>query len=75
MERLEDKESDSYLTRQRIYLIFSRWLSAQYNWEIDTDKTLIRSIERLIKGKIAEQDKKTADQLERELMRVNRFKL
>lgn len=78
LEKDKEKAPSRYLTssgspeklRQRVYSIMSRWLSAHYNWEMDADKTLLRSVERLIKGKIAGQDKAVADRLERELMRV-----
>lgn len=72
LDILLDKISDGDWDRQhRFYCILSKWLNAQYSWEIDSDKTLLRSIERLIKGRIVEEDQKIAAELERDLLRVS----
>ncbi len=75
MERMDKVAASGIFSdplRMRLYFILSRWLSAQYNWEIDDDKTLSRSFEKLVKGRIAEEGKGIAEELERELRRVCR---
>eukprot|EP01127_Copromyxa_protea_P000615 TRINITY_DN1052_c0_g2_i2.p1 TRINITY_DN1052_c0_g2~~TRINITY_DN1052_c0_g2_i2.p1 ORF type:complete len:1008 (+),score=147.20 TRINITY_DN1052_c0_g2_i2:41-3064(+) len=57
-------------TKERTNLILSKWLELQYNWEIEHDKTLFRSIEKVIKGKIALEDKTGADELKSGLYRA-----
>eukprot|EP01127_Copromyxa_protea_P021694 TRINITY_DN7544_c0_g1_i1.p1 TRINITY_DN7544_c0_g1~~TRINITY_DN7544_c0_g1_i1.p1 ORF type:complete len:924 (+),score=148.73 TRINITY_DN7544_c0_g1_i1:40-2811(+) len=64
-----DAENDE-LQRSRLVFVLTSWLSGQYNWEIDYDKTLSRSIEKLVKGKLASENKAQADDLERDLRRV-----
>lgn len=56
---------------ERTNVILSKWLELQYNWEIERDKTLFRSIEKVIKGKIAPDNKSTANELESELYKVH----
>jgi hypothetical protein len=70
MDSFAAHRNDSDPVRGRLYYILSKWLTAQYNWEIDDDKTLSRSIEKLVKGRIAEDNKQMADELDRELKRV-----
>jgi hypothetical protein len=56
--------------QERTNVILSKWLELQYNWEIERDKALFRSIEKVIKGKIAPDNKIGADELETELYKV-----
>lgn len=59
------------LAQERTNVVLSKWLELQYNWEIERDKALFRSIEKVIKGKIAPDNRTGADELETELHKVH----
>jgi len=57
--------------RQRITSILAFWLQPLYSWQIVVDKTLYRSLEKVISGKLAHIDKSNADLLLTSLQKLS----